>query len=79
MLSRARKLSNLLLVGFTVQVEELLRRGPPIRLITVTEMLEKRAQNTLARYSDMAEVKFIAPSDEKKAALRQMQKRMKTH
>ena len=51
MLSRARQLTNLILVGFTDQVEDLLRRGPPTRLIWVTEMLEKRAQITLARYS----------------------------
>ena len=53
MLSRARKLTNLILVGFTEQVEELLRTGPPTRLIEVTEMLEARAQYTLARYSDL--------------------------
>ena len=53
MLSRARKLTNLILVGFTEQVEDLLRRGPPTRLIWVTEMLEQRAQITLARYSDV--------------------------
>ena len=29
MLSRARKLKNMILLGFTAQVEELLRRGPP--------------------------------------------------
>ena len=49
MLSRARRLTNILLVGFTEQVEELLRRGPPTRLISVTEMLENRALMTLAR------------------------------
>ena len=53
MLSRAQKLTNLILVGLTEQVEDLLRRGPPTRLIQVTEMLEKRAQITLACYSDM--------------------------
>ena len=53
MLSRARQLTNLILVGFTEQVEDLLRRGPPTRLIWVTEMLEQRAQITLARYSDV--------------------------
>jgi hypothetical protein len=51
MLSRARRLTNLILVGLTEQVEDLLRRGPPTRLISVTEMLETRAQLTLARYS----------------------------
>ena len=51
MLSRARKLTNLILVGFTEQVEDLLRRGPPTRLIFVTEMLERRAQITSATYS----------------------------
>ena len=53
MLSRARELRNLILVGFTEQVEDLLRRGPPTRSIWVTEMLEQRAQITLARYSDV--------------------------
>ena len=51
MLSRARQLTNLILVGFREQVEDLLRRGPPTRLIYVTEMLEQRAQITLATYS----------------------------
>ena len=51
MLSRARQLTNLIMVGFTEQVEDLLRRGPPTRLIEVTEMLEKRVQITLACYS----------------------------
>ena len=32
MLSRARQITNLILVGFTEQVEDLLRRGPPTRL-----------------------------------------------
>ena len=50
MLSRAQKLTNLILVGFTEQVEDLLRRGPPTRLISVTEKLEERAQITLERY-----------------------------
>ena len=53
MISRTRKLTNLLLVGFTEQVEDHLRRGPPTRLIWVTEMLEQRAKITLARYSDV--------------------------
>ena len=45
MLSRARRLTNLILVGFTEQVEDLLRRGLPTRLISVTEMLEERADH----------------------------------
>ena len=53
MLSRAQRITNLILVGFTEHVEALLRRGPPTRLISVTEMLEERAQITLARYSDV--------------------------
>ena len=52
MLSRARQLTHLILVGFAGQVEDLLRSGPPTRLIWVTEMLEQRAQITLSRYSD---------------------------
>ena len=51
MLSRARQLTHLILVGFTEQVEDLLRRGPPTHLIAVTEMLEERAKITLARYA----------------------------
>ena len=54
MLSRAQKLTNLILVGFTEQVDDLLRRGPPTRLISVTEMLQQRAQITLAKCSDVA-------------------------
>ena len=41
----------MILVGFTGQVEDLLRRGPPTHLITVTEMLEQRAKYTFSRYS----------------------------
>ena len=55
MLSRARQLTNLILVGFAEQVEDLLRRGPPTRFVWVTEMLEQRAQITRARYSDALE------------------------
>jgi hypothetical protein len=51
MLSRPRRLANLILVGFTEQVEELLQRGPPEHLIAVTEMLQQRAETTFARYS----------------------------
>ena len=51
MLSRPRMLVNLILVGFTEQVEDLLRRGPPTHLIAVTEMLQQRAKTTFARYS----------------------------
>ena len=54
MLSRAQELTNLILIGFTEQVEVLLRRGPPAHLISVTEMLEKRAQRTMAQYSEVA-------------------------
>ena len=54
MLSRAQELTNLILIGFTEQVEVLLRRGPPAHLISVTEMLEKRAQRTMAHYSEVA-------------------------
>jgi hypothetical protein len=48
MLSRARKLKNMILLGFTAQVEELLRRGPPENLIQVTERLEEVANSTMA-------------------------------
>ena len=53
MLSRARQLTNLILVGFTEQVDNLLRRGPPISLISVIAMREQSAHITLARYSDV--------------------------
>ena len=53
MLSRARKLDNLLLLGFTDQVEELLKRGPPVRLIEITRQLEERAKITVRRYRDV--------------------------
>ena len=52
MLSRARKLENLLLLGFTDQVEELLKRGPPVQLIKITKELEDRAKITLRKYGD---------------------------
>ena len=49
MLTRARKLKNLILLGFTEQVEELLRRGPPIYLRELTDKLETKAASTLER------------------------------
>ena len=49
MLSRARRLENLILVGLTEQVENLLRRGPPAQLIKVTGELEGRARETWER------------------------------
>ena len=52
MLSRARKLTNMILLGFTAQVEELLRRGPPANLIKVTERLEEVANATMTLLAD---------------------------
>jgi hypothetical protein len=52
MLSRARKLTNMILLGFTPQVEELLRRGPPANLIKVTERLEAVANSTMDLLAD---------------------------
>ena len=49
MLTRARKLKNLILLGFTEQVEELLRRGPPTYLRELTDKLETKAASTLER------------------------------
>ena len=49
MLSRARKLDNLILLGFNEKVEELLRRGPPEQLIKVTHELELRGEVTMTR------------------------------
>jgi len=51
MLSRARKLPNMILLGMP-QVEELLRRGPPANLIQVTERLEEAADRTMASLKD---------------------------
>ena len=47
MLSRARKLENLILFGFNTQVEELLKRGPPQNLRKVTADLEAKAAATM--------------------------------
>ena len=52
MLSRARKLTNMILIGLTPQVENLLRRGPPENLISVTERLEEAANRTTASLKD---------------------------
>ena len=52
MLSRARKLENMILIGFTPQVEDLLRRGPPANLIQVTERLEEVADRTMTGLKD---------------------------
>ena len=47
MLTRARKLENLILLRFTEQVEELLSRGPPSYLRALTDKLEGKAAATL--------------------------------
>ena len=47
MLTRARKLENLILPRFTEQVEELLSRGPPSYLRALTDKLEGKAAATL--------------------------------
>jgi hypothetical protein len=52
MLSRARKLTNMILLGLTTQVEDLLRRGPPENLIKVTERLEEAANVTMDMLSE---------------------------
>ena len=49
MLTRARKLKNLILLGFTEQVKELLRKGPPTYLRELTDKLEAKAASTLER------------------------------
>ena len=49
MLTRGRKLENLILLGFTDQVEELLRRGPPPYLRQLTDKLEAKAALTFER------------------------------
>ncbi len=42
----------MILLGFTPQVEELLRRGPPENLIKVTERLEEAANVTMDMLSE---------------------------
>ena len=49
MLTRTRKLQNLILLGFTEQVEDLLRRGPPSYLRELTDKLEAKGAATLER------------------------------
>ena len=49
MLTRARKLKNLILLGLTEQVEELLRKGSPTYLRELTDKLESKAASTLER------------------------------
>ena len=49
MLTRARKLENLILLGMTAQVEDLLRRGPPAYLRELTDKLEAKGASTLER------------------------------
>ena len=49
MLTRGRKLEHLTLLGFTDQVEELLRRGPPPNLRQLTDKLEAKAALTFER------------------------------
>jgi hypothetical protein len=50
-LSRARKLENLILLGLTPLVEDLLRKGPPANLIKVTERLEQIAATSMENLS----------------------------
>ena len=51
MMSRARELDNLILLGFTPQVAELLRRGSPENLIEVINRLETIAPTTQESFS----------------------------
>ena len=49
MLTRARKLENLILLGMIAQVEDLLRRGPPAYLRELTDKLAVKGASTLER------------------------------
>lgn len=49
MLSRARRLTNLLLIGWSSQVESLLKRGPPTHLAKLTAVLETKAEKTFEK------------------------------
>ena len=49
MLTRASKLENLILLGFTDQVEELLRNGAPPYVPQLTDKLEAKAALTFER------------------------------
>ena len=48
MLSRARRLENIILLGFTPQVKELLKRGPPPRLLQIMRQLRDKAKKTMS-------------------------------
>ena len=48
MLSRARRLENIILLGFSKQVEDLLKKGPPPRLVQIMALLRKKAAKTMS-------------------------------
>ena len=48
MLSRARRLENIILLGFATQVEDLLKKGPPPRLVQIMALLRKKAAKTMS-------------------------------
>ena len=50
MLSRARRLDNLILLGLSQQVEDLLRKGPPERLVEIVKDLKRKAKKTMTAY-----------------------------
>ena len=52
MLSRARRLDNIILLGFSKQVEDLLKKGPPQRLHDIMGQLRKKAVKTMSAYSN---------------------------
>ena len=60
MLSCARRLDNLILVGFSPQLEELLKRGPLENLRKVTADLEAKTAATMESLSDWPEYEALA-------------------
>ena len=54
MLSRARRLENIILMGWSSQVEDLLKKGPPARLLQITEALRKKATLTMQKLQEKA-------------------------
>ena len=65
MLTRARKLENLILLGMTDQVEDLLRRGPPAYLRELTDKLESQRCFHVGALAELASVwlsaNFLTP------------------
>ena len=63
MLSRARKLDNLILVGLTPQIRALLEAGPPAYIRQKTQTLQAKSRSTLRHAERLAsEMKISIPA-----------------